>query len=194
MMTASEPQGRVCVGVIAGPHGVRGLVKITSFTEDPAAVIAYGDPTDASGTRSFGITLQSRTKTQWIARIDGVADRDAAERLRGVRLYVDRAALPPPDDAEEFYHADLIGLRAEAADGSPVGTVKALYDFGAGDVVEIVRPGAATLMLPFTKAAVPVIDLAGGRIVIDPPAEAEAEPGSDPTAGDGGSTSGEPAA
>ena len=192
MATASEPKGRVCVGVIAGPHGVRGLVKITSFTEDPAAVTAYGDPTDASGVRSFRITLQSRVKSQWIARIDGAADRDAAERLRGVRLYVDRAALPPPEDAEEFYHADLIGLRAEAVDGSPVGTVRALYDFGAGDMVEIARPGAAALMLPFTRAAVPVIDLPGRRIVVDPPAEAGPE--ADDTIAASGSTPREPGA
>ena len=177
MVPIRDPDGRVCLGVITGPHGVRGLVKLNSFTEDPQAVTAYGDPTDASGQRTFRIALQSRTKNQWIARIDGVSDRDAADRLRGVRLYVDRDALPPPSDAEEFYHADLIGLRADGVEGDRVGVVKAVFDFGAGDVLEIASLAGGSLMVPFTQAAVPVVDIAGGRLVIDPPQEVEAAAG-----------------
>jgi 16S rRNA processing protein RimM len=104
-----------------------------------------------------------------IAQLSGVADRDQAEALRGLRLYAPRAALPPAGE-DEFYHADLIGLRAELADGSVFGTVRAVFDFGAGEMLEIARPGAGAVMLPFTRAAVPVVDIAGRRIVVDPPA------------------------
>ncbi|HEY8350949.1 MAG TPA: ribosome maturation factor RimM, partial [Sphingomonadales bacterium] len=115
-MAASDP-ARVCVGLITGAHGVRGLVKVKPFTDDPAAVAAYGPLTDQSGRRRFALELLSFGKGQWLARVDGVSDRTAAEALRGTRLYVDRQALPEPDE-DEFYHADLIGLRAELTDGA----------------------------------------------------------------------------
>lgn len=166
-MAASDP-ARVCVGLITGVHGVRGLVKVKPFTDDPAAVAAYGPVTDQSGRRRFALELLSFGKGQWLARVDGVSDRTAAEALRGTRLYVDRQALPEPDE-DEFYHADLIGLRAELTDGSTLGRVRAVHDFGAGDVVEIDRPGGGSVMVPFTRAVVPVVDIAGGRIVVDPP-------------------------
>lgn len=165
----------VCVGLIAGVHGVRGLVKVKPFTEDPDGVAAYGDPTDSTGRRRFRLELMSLHKGQWLARIDGVADRTAAEALKGTRLYVPRDRLPPPEDEDEFYHADLIGLRADTPDGHPFGTVLALYDFGAGDVVEVrlhdrVQSAAGRVVaVPFTRQAVPVIDLAGRRIVVVPP-------------------------
>jgi 16S rRNA processing protein RimM len=168
-MSESPQTARVCVGVIAGVHGVRGLIKVKPFTEDPAAVVAYGPVTDEAGRRRFALELMSFAKGQWLARIDGVADRNAAEALRGARLYVERAALPAPEE-DEFYHADLIGLRAELPDGTLFGRVKTVFDFGAGDVVEIGRPDGSGVMVPFTRAAVPVVDLPGGRIVVDPPA------------------------
>ena len=162
----------ICVGEIVAPHGVRGLVRVRSFTADPNAVASLGPLTDADGRRTFGLTLLSPHRGQWLARVEGVDDRDAALALRGTRLHVDRAVLPPPGE-EEFYHADLIGLRAERADGSPLGVVRAVHDFGAGDVLEIVPPpgrgGRTTMMVPFTRAVVPVIDLAGGRLVVEPP-------------------------
>ena len=102
-----------------------------------------------------------------VARVAGVASRDAAEALRGLRLYVARAALPPPEE-EEFYHADLEGLRAEFADGRDFGRVRRVVNYGAGDVLEIEREGESALV-PFTRAAVPVVDIAGGRLVVDPP-------------------------
>lgn len=164
-----RPPSRVCVGRIAGAHGVRGLVRVKSFTEDPAAVTAYGAPTDDDG-RPVRLTLLSRQKDHWLARIEGLGDRTAAEALRGTRLYVDRAALPPPAE-DEFYHADLIGLPAEDPDGSPLGTVRAVHDFGAGDVIELTGPDGRGLTVPFTRDVVPVVDLEAGRLVVAPPPE-----------------------
>jgi 16S rRNA processing protein RimM len=166
---------RVCVGQIAGAHGVRGLVRVKSFTEAPEAVTAYGPPTDESGRRVFRLELLSRQKGVWLARIDGVKDRNAAEALRNTRLYVDRAALPPTGE-DEFYHADLIGLPAQRPDGSPLGTVRAIHDFGAGDVIELTGPDGRLITVPFTRAAVPVVDPAGGRLVVEPPEELSAGP------------------
>lgn len=166
MPRASQP--RVCVGMIAGAHGVRGLVKIKPFTEDPAGVASYGPLSDEGGRQTFRLELLSQAKGQWLARIEGVADRTAADALRGTRLYIGRDLLPEPEE-DEFYHADLIGLGVETSDGKPFGIVRAVHEFGAGPLIEIDRrPG--TVMMPFTKAAVPVVDIAGGHIVVDPPA------------------------
>ncbi len=180
-MTAPRQQ-KVCVGMITGAHGVRGLVKIRSFTADPAAITAYGPLVDETGGRHFAIEVLGEQKEQWLARIDGVADRTAAEALRGTRLHVDRACLPEPAE-DEFYHADLIGLGAELPDGTVLGTVRAVHDFGAGDLLEVARPGRAAAMVPFTRRVVPVVDVAGGRLVIDPPVgllEASDEPAARP--------------
>lgn len=167
---------RVCVGQFAGAHGVRGQVKLRSFTEDPAAVVSYGPLSDEEGRRSFRVTLAGTAKDAFLARVDGVTTREAAEALTGLRLYVERSALPDTGDEDEFYHADLIGLRAELADGSPFGTVKAVYDFGAGDVLEIRTVAGILDLLPFTQACVPVVDVAGGRIVVSPPDTVEVKP------------------
>lgn len=166
---------RLCVGVIAGAHGVRGLVKIKSFTADPANLTAYGALTDESGARRYQVALTGRAKGVLLARIEGVDDRDAARALRGARLYIARAALPEPED-EEYYHADLIGLAVEDRAGAPLGRVAAVQNFGAGDILEIERPDQGTLLVPFTKAAVPLVDPAGGRVVVEPPEETEAQP------------------
>lgn len=164
---AEPAEASVCVGIVTGPHGVRGLVKIRPFTADPADLTAYGTPTDAAGTpRPF--TLLNPLKGQVLARFDGVEDRDRAEALRGLRLYVPRAALPEPEE-DEFYHADLIGLTAVLPDGAVLGVVRAVYDFGAGDVLEVAATGRAPVMLPFTKAVCPRVDLAGGQMLVDPP-------------------------
>jgi 16S rRNA processing protein RimM len=164
---------RVCLGAIAGAHGVRGLVKIKSFTQDPANLTAYGPLTDESGQRRFEIAVSGQAKGVLLARIEGVEDRDAAQALRGVRLYVARAVLPEPE-AEEFYLADLIGLAVEDPDGRPLGKVATVENYGAGDLLEIARPEDAPLLVPFTKAAVPLVDLEGGRVVVDLPEEIEA--------------------
>ncbi len=172
---AAEGEGaRVCLGAIAGAHGVRGLVKIKSFTQDPANLTAYGPLGDESGRRRFEIAVTGQAKGLLVARIAGVEDRDAAQALRGVRLYVARAALPEPEEAEEYYQADLIGLAAEDPQGRPLGKVAAVENYGAGDFLEIARAQGAPLLVPFTKVVVPLIDLEGGRVVVDLPEEVEA--------------------
>ncbi len=171
---AEGADARVCLGAIAGAHGVRGLVKIKSFTQDPADLTAYGPLADESGRRRFEIAVTGRATGLLVARIAGVEDRDAAQALRGVRLYVARAALPEPEDAEQFYQADLIGLAAEDPQGRPLGTIVAVENYGAGDFLEIARAEGAPLLVPFTKAAVPLVDLEGGRVVVAPPEEVEA--------------------
>jgi len=159
----------VCVGAVAGAHGVRGVVRVKSFTAEPDDVCAYGPVSDETGTRFWRIERVGHAKGVVLVRLEGVSDRDAADALKGTRLYVARSALPEPEDEEEFYHADLIGLSAELADGTPFGRVKAVHDHGAGDILEIARPHAPPLDVPFTLAAVPLVDVAGGRIVIDLP-------------------------
>lgn len=158
---------------------MRGLVRVKPFTEDPDAIAAYGPVEDETGTRRFDLTVTGRVKGMVLARLDGVTDRDAAEALKGVRLYVARAALPAPDE-ESFYQADLVGLRVESVDGAEVGRVKAVQNYGAGDLLEIAPDRGASFFLPFTRAAVPVVDLDGGRVVIAPapgllPGDADAD-------------------
>lgn len=172
---ADSNDRKVCIGVIAGPHGVNGLVRLKSFTADPEAVAAYGPVMDAAGLRRFRIALAGAARDMLLARIDGVADRAAAEALKGVELYVERSRLPAPEP-DEFYHADLIGLPARRADGGEMGTVTALYDYGAGDMIEIRTAEGRIELLPFTKAVVPDVDLARGFVVIDPPSEVYARP------------------
>ena len=167
--------GRVCLGVIVGAHGVRGQVKIKSFTEVPDDVAAYGPLADESGARSFAVKVTGRAKGTVVARIDGVSDRDQALALRGTRLFVDRSVLPEPE-AESFYHADLIGLAAEGGDGRPLGRVVAVQNYGAGDLLEVAAPDGATELFAFTRSVVPVVDLDGGRVVIAVPDERVANP------------------
>ena len=162
------PDKRVCVGIITGAHGVRGAVRIKSFTAEPRDVAQYGPLADQSGARQFKLLLAGAVKGVLIATIDGITDRNKAEALRGLRLYLPRAALPAPSE-DEYYHADLIGLTAALASGEMIGRVRAVHDFGAGDMLEIARDEGQPVLVPFTRAAVPVVDVAGGRVVIDPP-------------------------
>jgi 16S rRNA processing protein RimM len=160
---------RICVARIGAAHGVKGEVKLWSFTADPAAVADYGPLESQDGTLRFEIETLRPAKDHLVARLSGVRDRDAAQRLTNVDLYVPRDRLPAPAP-EEFYHADLIGLRAEGRDGAALATVVGIHDFGAGDLLELRLPGASsTVLMPFTAETVPVVDIAGGRIVIDPP-------------------------
>ena len=161
-------KSRVCVGIITGAHGVRGAVRIKSFTAEPKDVARYGPVEDESGERQLRLRLVGAAKGVVIAKLADVADRDQAEALRGLRLYLPRSALPPAGD-EEYYHADLIGLAAALADGTPLGRVRAVHDFGAGDTLEIDRAAGPPLMVPFTRAVVPVVDIEAGRLVVDPP-------------------------
>lgn len=184
----------VLVGVVVGAHGIRGDVKVKSFTGEPEGVAAYGPVRTESGQKTFALKVKGQSKGTVICAIKGVADRNAAEALKGTRLYLPRTALPPQElEEDEYYHADLVGLTAEMADGSgPLGMVAAVYDFGAGDVLEIapVSGGVSRkpVMVPFTKAVVPVVDVAGRRLVVDPPAglidESRPEDHREATAGD----------
>lgn len=168
---------RVCLGVIVGAHGVRGQVRIKSFTEDPADVAAYGPVSDAEGRRSFDLRVVGEAKGVVLAALSGVGDRNGAEALKGLQLFVPRTALPALEEEEVFYHADLIGLRAEDEAGAPLGRVKAVHDFGAGDLLELTLEDGGERLVPFTKAVVPVVDLSGGRVVVTLPAETgEPEP------------------
>ena len=151
----------VCIGAVAGAHGVRGNVRIKPFTDAPEDVAAYGPVTDSEGARALDLTPVGEAGGMVIARISGVGDRDAAEALKGLRLYVPRERLPAPEQ-DEFYHADLIGLRVVDSAGQAAGTVNALHNFGAGDLIEIRRLSGRLALLPFTRSAVPAIDLAAG--------------------------------
>lgn len=161
---------RVLVGEIVGVQGVRGEVRIRAHTADPLDLAAYGPVTAEPGGRTLKLDAQREVKGGVvIARIPGISDRNAAEALKGLRLYVPRSALPAPEE-EEFYHADLEGLRAELAQGGDLGRVRRVVNYGAGDMLEIDRePGRGSVLVPFTREAVPVVDVAGGRVVVDPP-------------------------
>lgn len=161
---------RVCVAQIGAAHGLKGELRLWSFTEDPQAVATYGPLQSEDGARAFRILNARAEKDHLIVRLDGVADRNAAEALRNVRLYVARDKLPATDN-ETFYHADLIGLAAHDMQGGEIGEVIAVHNFGAGDIIELRKRDGATLMLPFSKAVVPDIDLAAGRMTVDPPVE-----------------------
>ena len=165
---------RICVARIGAAHGVRGEVKLWSFTEDPAAVAHYGPLETQDGTRCFEIEALRAAKDHFVASIAGVNDRDAAEKLRNIELYIPRARLPTIEEADTFYHADLVGLDAITPDGARVGTVHALHNFGAGDIIEIApAEGGDPLMLPFNETTVPKIDVAARQVVVVPPVETE---------------------
>lgn len=162
-----EDEDKVCLGVIIGARGLKGVLRIKSFTAEPTDVGAYGPLSDEAEEKTFELNVEGQAKGVVLAKAAGVSDRTAAEKLKGTRLYASRAVLPPPDE-DEYYHSDLVGLRAEAPAGH-LGTVRAVHDFGAGDVLELAGGDFGTVLVPFTKAAVPLVDLQGGRVVIDPP-------------------------
>jgi 16S rRNA processing protein RimM len=165
---------RICIARIGAAHGVRGAVKLLPFTEDPLAVMDYGPLMTKDGARQFEVTNARPAKDHLVATLKGVATREDAERLNGIELYVDRDRLPAPEQ-DEYYHADLIGLAAVTAADEPLGRVIAIHNFGAGDIIEIAPPHGVTLLLPFTNAVVPTVDLAAGRVVIELPAEIEGD-------------------
>ena len=170
----AEASNKVRVARIGAAHGVRGEVKFWPFTEDPEAALDYGPLETADGARQFEIESLRPQKDFFVARIKGIDDRNAAEALRNVELFVPRDRLPPIEDEDTWYYADLVGLAAVTPDGDALGTVLAIHNFGAGDVIEIALAGSSkTLMLPFIEAAVPDVDLAARRITVVPPAETE---------------------
>ena len=167
------PLGRIQLGVIGRAHGVRGLVKITSHTVEPADLTAYGPLSDAEG-RLLTLRWMADGVAEVTRHIDGVpvkvADRNAAEKLTNTKLFIDRSALPPADD-DEFYLTDLIGLAVMDSAGGSIGTVSVVHDYGAGASLEIERKAGAPLIVPFTAACVPTVDIAGGRLVLVMPDE-----------------------
>jgi 16S rRNA processing protein RimM len=167
---------RIRVARIGAAHGIRGEVKLWSFTEEPLAVTNYGLLETEDGARRFEIEAARPAKDHLVARLKGIADRNAAEALRNTDLFVPRDRLPLIEEDDTFYHADLIGLAAVAQDGAPLGTITAIHNFGAGDLIEIApAAGGEPLLLPFTEATVPEIDIKARRIVVVPPAEIEAK-------------------
>jgi 16S rRNA processing protein RimM len=173
--TAPSPQ-LVLLGAITGAHGIRGEVRLASFTDPPDNIGTYGPLASADGRRFVIERLRSLKGTSFAATLVGVTDRNAAEALRGTQLFIDRALLPEPDQ-DEWYHDDLIGLVAEIETGERIGEIVAVYDFGAGDLIEIGQRGEkGTTLIPFTKDCVPVVDVPGGRIVVALPEEIGDEP------------------
>jgi 16S rRNA processing protein RimM len=171
------PGVQICVARIGAAHGVRGAVKLWTFTEDPMAVMQYGPLATKDGARKFEVAHAREAKGHLVATLKGVATREEAERLNGLELYIPRSKLPATD-ADEYYHTDLIGLSAVNAAFEPIGRVTAIHNFGAGDIIEIAPLHGATMLLPFSNAVVPTVDLAAGRVVIELPREIE---GDDPT-------------
>jgi 16S rRNA processing protein RimM len=159
---------RVCVAQIGAPHGVRGELRLWPFTTDPMALRDYGLLQSEDGAQQFEIETLRPAKDHLVARLRGVADRDAAERLKNLKLYVPRTRLPPPEP-DEFYHADLIGMAVFDRADQQVGTVTRVHNFGAGDLLEVQPTAGAPVLLTFTQAVVPEIDMVARRIVIDPP-------------------------
>jgi 16S rRNA processing protein RimM len=164
----------ICVARIGAAHGVRGEVKLWTFTEDPLAVKHYGPLATKDGARQFEVTQARAAKGHLVATLKGIATREDAERLNGLELYIAREKLPATDE-DEYYHADLIGLAAVTPANESLGRVIAIHNFGAGDIIEIAPANGATMLLPFTNAVVPSVDLAGGRVVIELPGEIDGE-------------------
>jgi 16S rRNA processing protein RimM len=164
----------ICVARIGAAHGVRGAVRLWTFTEDPLAVKRYGPLATKDGARRFEVTSARETKGHLVATLKGVTTREEAERLNGIELYIEREKLPAAGEGE-YYHADLIGLAAVTTTDAPLGRIIAIHNFGAGDIIEIAPPQGATMLLPFSNAVVPTVDLAGGRVVIELPGEIEGD-------------------
>jgi 16S rRNA processing protein RimM len=164
----------ITLAVIGAPHGVKGEVRLKSFAADPLSIRGYGKLLARDG-RAFEIDRMRPAKDVLVAKFRGVDDRNAAAKLTGLELGIDRGALPPAE-ADEFYHADLIGLEAFDRAGKSLGFVIAVQNFGAGDILEIAPPKSPSVLVPFTKASVPDIDVAAGRLLVVPPSEIEIEP------------------
>lgn len=170
-----EKHNLIFVAQVGAAHGVRGEVKVTTFTADPMALAAYKTLMRQDGSPALTIASARPAKGGLVARLKGVDDRNAAEALRGLKLYISRDSLPEPEE-DEFYLADLIGLSVETADGELLGKVKTVQDFGAGDLLEIQPRAGATWWLPFTREAVPQVLIAQGKLIAAPPASIEADP------------------
>ncbi len=173
-----SPHDRVVLARLGAAHGIRGEIRLKSYTGDPAAVAEYG-PLDAPDGRTFAIAaIRPVGDDMFVVRLEGVRDRTAAEALNGIELSVARGRLPEPDE-DDFYHADLIGLAAVSPAGEAIGTVVAVHNHGAGDVLEIAPDGGEPLLVPFTRETVPTIDIPARRLVVSPLPESD-DDGEDP--------------
>lgn len=182
MPASATSQRLVLMGAILGAHGIKGEVKVKSFAAKPAAIAEYGPLTDTKHKRSFDLSIvgtADAAKGILIARIAGVADRNAAEALKGVELFVERERLPAPTDPEEYYLADLIGLSAFDGTGAKLGEIVSVDNYGAGDLLLVVPESGEGFVVPFAKAFVPVVDIKGGHVVLDLPADFFEVPESD---------------
>jgi 16S rRNA processing protein RimM len=165
------PQDLILVGIFGAAHGVRGELRLKSYTGDPLAIANYPRLTDESGKQTFKILSARPVKDDiLVVRVDGIADRTAAEKLTNTSIYMARADLPPADE-EEFYHADLLGLRVETRDGTLIGTIANVLNFGAGDILDVRPDLGDNLLLPFTKKVVPIVEIANKRVIVDMPDE-----------------------
>jgi 16S rRNA processing protein RimM len=162
----AKPQNPIQMAVIGAAHGIKGELRVKTFTGDPLALADYG-PLYAKDGRAFEIAAIRPANEVVVVRFKGVADRNAAEALTGTELFVDRSALPDDGDEGEFYHADLVGLQVRDETGAPVGKVFAVQNYGGGDILEIQYQGRKGVLIPFTQAAVPVVDVSGGFVAID---------------------------
>lgn len=167
MAADPDTSQRVCLGVVTGAHGLHGLLRVRPYTDVPEDIAAYGPVQSEDGKREFTLDVRNRTgKGQILVHIDGVDDRTAAEAMKGEQFFVARGQLPDAGD-DEFYHADLIGMDAVSGDGEKLGAVRAVHNFGGGDMLEISGPDGQLATVPFTRAAVPEIDLDARRVVVD---------------------------
>jgi 16S rRNA processing protein RimM len=166
----SESPRQVCLGRIGGANGVRGAVNVQTYTDVPEDITAYGALNSEDGAQRYQLKIERRRKSGVIARIVGIDSREAAEALKGTLLFISRADLPDPTDEDEFYQADLVGMRAVDLDGAPLGEVIAVNNYGAGDVLEL-KPvsGGNSVLLPFNRDVVPHIDKAAAILRIDVP-------------------------
>ena len=165
------PQDLILVGIFGAAHGVRGEIRLKSYTGDPLAIADYTRLTDESGKIKFKLVSARPVKEDiLVVRVDGVADRTAAEKLTNQSIYIARTDLPPADE-EEFYHADLLGLRVETRDGALIGTIANVLNFGAGDILDVRPELGDNLLLPFTKKVVPIVEIANRRVIVDMPDE-----------------------
>lgn len=164
-----KPKDPVLLAEIGAAHGVRGEVRVKSHTADPEAFQDYGPLFDDKGNAYVVKSARPVKDDMLVVSFEGLIDRTAAEKLTRTKLYVDRSALPEPEDEDEFYHTDLLGLAAVTTGGETIGTIVAVPNFGSDDLLEVARPGRKSVYVPFTKAVVPTVDLAGRRVLIEPP-------------------------
>lgn len=168
-MTGQDKE-RICLGVISGVHGIKGEVKIKSFTQDPADIADFGSLEDEQGARTFEVTSARAVKGNIVvAKLKGVSGRNQAEALKGTKLFIAKDLLPDADEGE-WYYADLVGLKAVGEDGSTFGHIVTVQNFGAGDLLEIeLADSKKTVFLRFTQETVPEVDIKGGKIIVAPP-------------------------